>query len=152
MTIPLKWWEATTINGIKLTSVPAHHFSIRPPFHYAKDYMGFVESEKCVYFAGDSGLDGFFSEIGSKFDIDVALLPIAAYDPPSYRANHMSPEDALEAFVALRAKRMVPIHWGSFNLSHEPFDEPIARLKAESRKMGAEERVMIIPHCDSAYF
>ena len=61
---------------------------------------------------------------------DVALLPIGAYFPDSYRAVHTSPEEAVRGFVETGARRlMVPMHFGTFRLGREPMDEPVERLK-----------------------
>lgn len=89
------WWESTKLNDIKITAVPVKHF-----LSHASSYV--IEGTKMVYFAGDTGLNGYFEEIGRKFNIDIALLPMGAYRPHlafipglanSMRNVHMSPED-----------------------------------------------------------
>jgi L-ascorbate metabolism protein UlaG (beta-lactamase superfamily) len=72
------------------------------------------------------------------------MLPIGAYDPPSFRNVHTSPADAVRAFLDLRARYMVPMHYGSFRLSHEPMDEPLKYLASEVRKHGIEDRVLVL--------
>jgi L-ascorbate metabolism protein UlaG (beta-lactamase superfamily) len=74
----------------------------------------------------------------------VALMPIGAYDPPSGREVHMNPEESLKAFVELGARRMVPMHYGTFRLSYEPLDEPPERLLAFAREQGLEERISVM--------
>ena len=83
-----------------------------------------------------------FEEIGRRFPVDVALLPIGAYDPPSLRTVHMNPEEALDAFVALEAKVMVPMHYGTFRLSYEPLDEPPRRLLAAAYSRQMESNIV----------
>ena len=79
----------------------------------------------------------------------MAFLPISAYKPEWFRRNHASPEEALKMFIESGAKFMVPIHWGTFILSHEPLTEPPARLKIEAKRLGIEDRVIILRHGES---
>jgi len=81
--ISLDWWDSKEINGVKVSAVPSYHLSFRPPFHYSRDYQGYIiETEKTIYHAGDCGMrDYFFREIRKRFKIDVAFLPIGAYYP-----------------------------------------------------------------------
>ena len=76
--------------------------------------------------------------------LDVALLPIGAYFPDSYRAVHTSPEEALRAFVEIGAETMVPMHFGTFRLGREPMEEPPVRLMVEARRLGVAERVRVL--------
>ena len=141
----LEPWESAELGGVTVTAVPAHHFSSRPPFHFKKDFQGYVvEAEKTLYFAGDTGTDPFFKDIGQRFDIDVCFLPIGAYHPRSFRRKHLSPEDALDAVEMLGAKLMIPMHWGTFNLSWEPFREPPRRLMYFARKRALTSWVKVL--------
>jgi L-ascorbate metabolism protein UlaG (beta-lactamase superfamily) len=143
----LNWWEDTMVSGLKISAVPAYHFSGRPPFFTQTNYQGYViekESEPTVYFSGDTGLGNDFSGIGKKFDIGVAILPIGAYRPKSFRKHHLSPEDALEAKAKMDAKVLIPCHFGVFNLSWEPMDEPPKRLMSHARERGIEKEVALL--------
>ena len=143
--VPLGWCKSTSINNVKITAVPSFHFSARPPFHYSLDFQGYVvEAGKTFYHAGDAGMSRFFEQIGRKFKIDVAFLPIGAYSPASFRRHHLSPEDALDAMVKLGAKVLVPMHWGTFSLSWEPFDEPPMRLMKYAETNGLVSAVRIM--------
>src|SRR6202040_3326922 len=70
------------------------------------------------------------------------LLPIRASNPPSFPNVHTSPADAIRAFLDLNSRWMVPMHYGSFRLSHEPMDEPLRLLGKEAKAAGVEERVL----------
>lgn len=141
--------ETTVVNGVKITAVPAYHFPGRSLQFYVKDYQGYViEGSKTVYFSGDTGLNNNFKEIGEKFKIDLAILPIGAYVPASFREHHLSPEDALEAVKLLNARKMIPVHWGTFKLSLEPITEPPERLMQSAKSEGLEDRVVLIQHGD----
>ena len=72
------------------------------------------------------------------------MLPIGAYDPPSFRNVHASPADAVRAFLDLRARYMVPMHYGTFRLSHEPMDQPLQFLASEAKKHGVDDRVLVL--------
>jgi L-ascorbate metabolism protein UlaG (beta-lactamase superfamily) len=111
-----------------------------------RGYGGYViETERhSVYHSGDTAYFEGFAEIGRRLRPEVALLPIGAYSPDSYRAVHTSPEEALRGFVELGAKWMVPMHYGTFRLGREPMDEPLVRLRAEAARLGASERVRVL--------
>jgi L-ascorbate metabolism protein UlaG (beta-lactamase superfamily) len=97
-----------------------------------------------VYHAGDTAYFQGFSEIGARLRPELVLLPIGAYHPASFRKVHMSPEDAVQAFLDLGARWMVPMHYGSFRLSYEPVDEPVQRLLATARENGIESKVCVL--------
>lgn len=144
----LNWWEAYKADGWQVTHVPAKHWGRRTPRDRERGYGGFViEREgQHAYFAGDTAYFGGFAEIGRAFPIDVALLPIGGYRPPSFRRVHCNPEDALQAFDDMRARYMVPMHWGTFRLSYEPIDEPVAWLQRLTNGNGLADRVKILQH------
>ena len=77
-------------------------------------------------------------------DIDIALMPIGAYEPPSGRDVHMNPEEALTAFEELGARLMVPMHYGTFPLGSEPMHEPLERLRIAASRRGLTERVHVL--------
>ncbi|MBZ5631306.1 MAG: MBL fold metallo-hydrolase, partial [Acidobacteriia bacterium] len=111
-----------------------------------RGFGGYVirSRQESLYHAGDTAYFPGFREIGERLRPELALLPIGAYEPPSFRNVHTSPADAVRAFFYLRARYMVPMHYGSFRLSHEPMDEPLKYLAAEARKHGIEDRVLVL--------
>jgi L-ascorbate metabolism protein UlaG (beta-lactamase superfamily) len=82
-----------------------------------------------VFVCGESGYFSGFAEIGDRHRPDIALLPIGGYAPRSFRAEHMSPLDALFAFEDLGARMLVPIRFGAFALSYEKLAEPVRWLR-----------------------
>ena len=135
----LDWWEATEVAGLRVTYVPAQHFSARTAWDRNRSLWGGFVIETvagpaaCVYFAGDSGWCPHFAEIGRRFPrIDLALLPIGAYAPRFFmKTQHMEPEEAVMAHRALGARRSLGMHFGTFaGLTDEPIGEPEARLAA----------------------
>ena len=144
-TIPLRWWQSAEVDGVRITAVPVFHFSRRPPFHYRRDFQGYViEAEQTLFFSGDTGIAPVFRGIGEKFTIDIAFLPIGAYNPKSFRRHHMSPEDALDTLEMMNARLLIPIHWGTFRLSWEPMDEPPKRLVEYAKKKNMENRYRLL--------
>ena len=111
-----------------------------------RGFGGFIveAAGRTIFHCGDTAYFEGFREIGARHKIDVALLPIGAYDPPTGRDVHMNPEEAVQAFLDLDAQWMVPMHYGSFRLGYEPVDEPVKRLRQCARKRGIENRVAIM--------
>ncbi|HEY5145732.1 MAG TPA: MBL fold metallo-hydrolase, partial [Polyangiaceae bacterium] len=76
---------------------------------------------------------------------DAALLPIGAYDPAWFMSKqHMNPEEAVQAFVDLGARKFVAMHWGTFKLTDEPLDEPPRRLDAEWKRRGLDANARFV--------
>jgi len=144
----LKWWEEMEFDGIKVTSVPAAHFTGRTPWSRNRSAAGgyvFESNGKSVYFAGDTASGDFLDELASRFSLTAAMLPIGAYKPHDWFKNiHLNPKTAIEAFRRCNAQYLIPIHWGTFKISDEPMAEPPKLLQEEARKAGIEERVKIL--------
>jgi L-ascorbate metabolism protein UlaG (beta-lactamase superfamily) len=125
----LEWWESVMVEGLFITLTPSKHWSKRTPFDTNKALWGgyvIQNSEHTLYHAGDSSYGEHFKEIGEKFEIDEAFLPIGAYKPEAImKENHLNPPEALQAASDLGAKTVIPIHYGTFILSDEPINEPI---------------------------
>lgn len=125
----LEWWESFMVSGLFITLTPSKHWSKRTPFDTNKAlWGGYVvqNNEHTLYHSGDSAAGEHFKEIGERFEIDEAFLPIGAYRPEAImKHNHLNPSEALQAAEDLRAKTMIPIHYGTFILSDEPINEPI---------------------------
>ena len=131
-------WYQTYDTGteISITLLPAYHWSRRHAFDTNAILWGsyIVQTgDTTVYIAGDTGYSEHFKEIGMLFgNIDYAILPIGSYAPDHiHRNSHMTPEQAIQAFKDLNAKTMIPVHYGTFDLSDEPVDEPMQRLLRE---------------------
>lgn len=128
----LDWWESSGLrNGCTITATPARHFSGRGLKRAQSLWSSFVlQSERYrFYLGGDSGWDKHFEEIGQRFGpFDLAILECGQYHQ-YWKHIHMMPEEVAEAAVALKARRLLPVHWAKFNLSLHPWNEPIERLK-----------------------
>lgn len=125
------WWDQhKQTSEITITATPARHFSGRLLSQNNTFWASWViewGTEK-VYFGGDTGIFDGFSEIDEKLGpFDIALLPIGAYNE-AWHDIHMNPEEAVDAFQQMRAKRFFPIHWGTFDLALHSWYEPIKDL------------------------
>jgi L-ascorbate metabolism protein UlaG (beta-lactamase superfamily) len=153
----LSWWQdielpASEHNSLRITMTPCQHWGARmfsdthrhfggyaiTPLHHGKP------SGLTIYHSGDTAYFSGFHEIRNRLHPDIALLPIGAYFPDSYRGVHTSPEEAVRAFLDLGARLMVPMHYGTFRLGREPMDEPLQRLAAEAIRLQLDDRVRTI--------
>jgi len=125
----LDWYESYQDGDLTITLVPARHWGRRGFFDKNRVLWGgflITYKDQSIYFAGDSASGSHFEEIGKRYKIDIALLPIGAYKPEFImKENHLNPQEAFDAFTQLQAKRMIPMHYGTFELTDEPLDEPL---------------------------
>lgn len=142
----MKWWERLEVRGLTVTMTPCKHWGARMFNDTHRGYGGYVveAAEQSVYHSGDTAYFSGFAEIGRRLRPKVALLPIGAYFPDSYRAVHTSPEEAVRGFVELGSEWMVPMHYGTFNLGREPMDEPLQRLMTEAARLGISQQVKVL--------
>ena len=141
--IELGWWQRTVIGELTITLVPACHWSRRGIFDTNRAlWGGYVISGggHSVYHSGDTATFEGFAEIGRRFPaLDAAMLPIGGYEPGWFMEHyHLNPEQAGRAFVDLGARRLVPMHWGTFQLTDEPLCEPINRMRSWWQDQGPE--------------
>jgi L-ascorbate metabolism protein UlaG (beta-lactamase superfamily) len=142
----MEWWDRLEVQGLTVTMTPSKHWGARMFSDTHRGYGGYVVEGggQSVYHSGDTAYFDGFREIGSKLKPKVALLPIGAYFPDTYRAVHTSPEEAVRAFVEVSAERMVPMHFGTFRLGREPMEEPVERLVAEAKRLGITTRIKVL--------
>lgn len=128
--VELDWWESATQDAVRFEFVPAHHWSRRTLTDTCRSLWGgwmISTPGSKVYFAGDTGYGDWFTEIARRHpDIDLALLPVGAYEPRWFmKPLHLNPEEAVRACHDLGAARMATMHWGTFVLSREPLLAPL---------------------------
>lgn len=147
--IELGWWESSSVGGVRLHCVPAQHFSGRGfTDRNRRLWAGWVVegAGRRFYFAGDTGYFPGFAEIARRLGpIDLAAIPIGAYLPIEMMARiHLNPEEAVQAASDLEAKQVVGMHWGTFDLSDEPLDEPPHRFLAAAARQGLADRAFLM--------
>lgn len=144
--IELHWWESFGSGDWKVTLVPAKHWGARTLRDEHRGYGGFLLEcrGRRLYHAGDSAYFDGFADIGQRLQPEVALLPIGAYFPDTFRRVHMGPDEALRAFLDLRARWFVPMHFGTFKLSFESMEEPARWLRELGGNAGALDRIRFL--------
>ncbi|MGA9043210.1 MAG: MBL fold metallo-hydrolase [Terriglobales bacterium] len=156
--VELDWWNSYQHGGLTITHVPSMHWGARVIKDSHRGYGGYVlqnadsHGKHSVYHAGDTAYFSGFREIGDRLAPELALLPIGAYNPPSFRNVHANPADATRAFLDLKARWMVPMHYGTFRLSHEPMEEPLQLLETEARAAGIADRVCVLEEGVTRFF
>ena len=132
-----KWWDEFTIGSMNVTFVPAQHWTKRSLTDTNTSHWGgWILTDKIVnrsiYFVGDTGYFRGFKEIGERFDLDIILMPIGAYEPEWFmRDSHINPEDAIKAFLELKGKTFIPMHYGTYRLADDTGLEALERLNKE---------------------
>lgn len=139
--VELDWWQSAQHGRWQVTCVPSQHWSQRlEQWLNSTLWCAWVISsgERTYFFAGDTGYFHGFVEIGRRFGpIDVAMLPIGAYEPRwIMRYSHLNPAEAYQAFLDLGARWMLPCHWGTFDLTDEPIDAAPRELRRAVESTG----------------
>jgi L-ascorbate metabolism protein UlaG (beta-lactamase superfamily) len=149
--VTLEWWQTKSIGGLELTMTPCKHWGARLFKDTHRGFGGYVirGGGHSLYHSGDTAYFDGFTHIGKRLKPEIALLPIGAYRPDSYRGVHTCPEEALQGFLDLGARRMIPMHYGTFRLSQEPMEEPVERLMAAAKLAGVASSVTVLPEGDT---
>jgi N-acyl-phosphatidylethanolamine-hydrolysing phospholipase D len=147
--VELDWWQTHEHGSLSITLVPARHWSMREPWNRNDTlWGGYVVRgpEGTFYHSGDTAYGEHFGEIGKRFEIDWAMLPIGGYAPRWFmEPQHVDPVEAARGFVSLGARNFLAMHWGTFRLTDEAIGEPPERLRAFWRDEGLEpERLWIV--------
>lgn len=139
----LAWEESTEVDTLRIEATEARHWGARMITDSHRGYGGYLleKAGRSVLFAGDTAYTDVLTKYGQHTRIDLAVLPIGAYDP--WIANHASPEQAWAMFKTLEAEYVLPVHHSTFRLSREAAGEPIQRFLAAAgterwRIVGAE--------------
>jgi L-ascorbate metabolism protein UlaG (beta-lactamase superfamily) len=134
----LDWWQEAKTSFLPITLTPAQHFSARGPFDRNRALWGgflLVADGTHILFAGDTAYAPFFHDVRQRLGpIDLALLPIGAYEPRWFmQPIHMNPAEAVQAHLDLDASESVGMHFGTFQLTTEGIDEPQRALEEACR-------------------
>lgn len=128
----LNWMDSAQVGGLRITALPARHFSGRSLFNrFQTLWASFVLAtpQHNVYYGADSGEWPGFEDIGKQFGpFDLSMLEIGAFDP-LWADIHMGPEGAVRSFQALGDHGLLmPIHWGLFDLALHHWKQPIEHI------------------------
>lgn len=126
----IDWWHAGRFAGLEITALPAAHESQRRPFVQDEtlwaSYAIASPQGRRIYVSGDSGYHTHFAEIGRRIGpFDLAIMYLGGYGPREVaKASHFTPRQMVLAVDDLRARRSVPVHWGTYPLGAEPTFKP----------------------------
>ena len=130
------WYQEfqTQHQGLRITYLPAQHWCRRGLNDFNLRLWGSFMiqlGDYTIYFGGDSASGSHFKKIGQLFpNIDLAILGVGAYKPAfMMKDNHTNPQEAYEAFQQLGAKRLFPMHYGTYDLSNEPISKPFYTIQ-----------------------
>jgi len=139
----MDWYDQTEVNDLKITLMPAVHWSKRTLTDTNKTLWGSFLIEyknKKIFFACDTGYGNIYKDLGNKYGpIDLTFVNIGAYDfRPMFEKSiyHANPEEALNIGQDLKSKKVVGMHWGTVILSLEDPFEPPVRFKNATNKYG----------------
>jgi len=152
--VELDCWQSLQFGNVEITHTPSRHWGARIIHDVHRGYGGYVlrSGHHSIYHAGDTAYFDAFREIGQRLKPEVALLPIGAYHPDSFRNVHTSPEDATQAFLDLGSRWFVPMHYGTFRLGYEPIEEPVLRLKQAARQRGIDRKICVLEEGVTRFF
>jgi L-ascorbate metabolism protein UlaG (beta-lactamase superfamily) len=147
----MDWYDQTQVNDLKITLMPAVHWSKRTLTDDNKTLWGsfLIEyKDKKIFFACDTGYGNVYKDLGKKYGpIDLTFINIGAYDfRPMFEKSvyHTNPEEALNIAQDLKSKKVIGMHWGTVVLSLEPIMEPPIRFKANAEKYGYKKEDAIL--------
>lgn len=137
--VELDWWQSTTVGALTVTSTPVRHASGRlSPQSDRTLWSGFalVGPAHRAFYSGDTGLLPSMQAVGERFGpFDVALVEAGQYDA-GWPDWHLGPEQAVTVDRMVRAKVLIPVHWGLFKLAHHTWTEPVERVLAAAACSG----------------
>lgn len=138
----LGWWEEADFGGLQVTATPCRHFSGRGPGSSASTFWAswaLRGPRHSVWFSGDTGpWDEGFAEIGERLGgFDLSMIEIGAWHP-AWGNIHLGPENALRVHELVRAKTLMPVHWGTFSLALHAWDQPIVHLLELVERSGVQ--------------
>ena len=134
----LNWWQSAMVGGVEFVLTPVQHWSARSfSDRYDTLWGGWAVfgADFHWYYSGDTGYSKDFADTRTRFadrqsparggGFDLALIAVGAYEPRWFmKEQHLDPAEAVQVHVDLGAKRSLGVHWGTFNLTDEPLDQP----------------------------
>ena len=134
-----EWYDSFKQADMTFTFVPAQHWTKRTLNDTNTSHWGgwiIENTDHSIYFVGDTGYFRGFQEIAEKFNIQTVLMPIGAYEPEWFmKVSHITPEEAIKAFLELSGQTFIPMHYGAYYLADDTGPEAIARLDAEWERL-----------------
>lgn len=146
--IEANWYEGFVDSGLKLTFVPAQHWTRRTisdtnTSHWGGWMIEDLQTKQTIYFVGDTGYFKEFKDIANRFNIDYVLMPIGAYEPEWFmKDSHINPEDSIKAFLELNGSYFIPMHYGAYRLADDTGPEALERLRNEWNRLELADNLL----------
>jgi L-ascorbate metabolism protein UlaG (beta-lactamase superfamily) len=144
------WYQTyqTDTSKVEIIYLPARHWARRYLNDTNKNLWGAYlirANGKSIYFGSDSGYGTHYQDFAKYFGgVDVALLGVGAYKPEWFMsASHAGPKDAVQAAHEMKAKRMIPMHYGTFDLSDEPLGDCYRELQILQKKQENQQLIVL---------
>jgi L-ascorbate metabolism protein UlaG (beta-lactamase superfamily) len=139
----LEWWQERSLGNVRIVCTPTRHYSGRGLGDRSTTLWSswsVIGAQHRFFYSGDTGYAKLFQDIGARLGpFNMAFIKIGAYGPgAAWTDIHMTPEQAVQVQRDVRARRMFPVHWSTFNLAYHDWDEPIRRAAAEAHRVGVE--------------
>ncbi len=139
--VEMDWWDRRDFKGLEVHFTPVQHWSARTPNDRLRTLWGgwYIKAPGWrAFFTGDTGYSKDFADIAARLGaVDFAMVPVGAYEPRWFMASqHVDPAEAIRIHRDLKARFTLGIHWGTFELTDEPLDEPPRRLALELARAG----------------
>ena len=151
--VSLDWYETHLLDDLEIILLPCSHWTMRNPFMGANRalwgsyILRSTNGGPCIFVSGDTAYFRGFREFGEQFSIDLAIINLGAYEPRWFMAkSHLNPPEAAQAFLDLRGKKLMVVHWGTFRLGDEPVYLPPLDIAREMARRGLAERLIRIRH------
>jgi N-acyl-phosphatidylethanolamine-hydrolysing phospholipase D len=149
----LDWWQSTTVRGVEFHLTPVQHWSARGVGDRSETLWGgwgVFGPDLHWYYSGDTGYSRDFADTRQHFasrqtaarggGFDIALIAVGAYEPRWFmKEQHVNPTESVQIHQDLGAKRSVGVHWGTFELTDEPLDQPPKDLATARQAAGVKE-------------
>ena len=143
--IELDWWQEIKFDDLTIRCTPAQHFSGRGISDREKTlWCSWIiqSADENLFFSGDSGYASHFKEIGEQYGpFDFAFMECGQYNN-LWPLVHMFPEETAQAGLDIKAKKMMPIHWGAFKLASHSWTEPVERISKKAKELNVD---LVIP-------
>ncbi|EFK11088.1 conserved hypothetical protein [delta proteobacterium NaphS2] len=154
----LDWFDAFNDGEREIILLPCNHWTMRNPLtgpnqNLWGSYLIRTKTGPTIFISGDTAYFDGFKEIGARYDIDLAILSVGAYEPRWFmKQSHMNPAEAVQAAKDLRAKKILIVHWGTFRLGNEPVHVPPGDVLRELQKARMADRLLDIHHGETVYY
>lgn len=148
----LDWFDSFTNKKQDIKLLPCNHWTMRNPIDGPNtslwgSYLIRTTNGYTIFVSGDTAYFDGYEQIGAAFDIDLAIFNLGAYEPRWFMAqSHINPMETVQAFKEMKAKKLMVVHWGTFQLGDEPVHFPPIHIRRELEKEGLLDKLVDLKH------